>query len=68
MLANVRYYDDLIVTHEDAAYMASHYELCEQDGSMYFVRTDPGNRCWSSSRIRRAGRGRGAGEDHPLSL
>lgn len=41
----MRYYDDLIVTHGDAAYMASHYELREGDGSMYFVRTDPADRC-----------------------
>lgn len=39
-LGNVRYFNDLIVTHEDDDYMNKNYELhVEKD--QYFVRTDP---------------------------
>lgn len=41
-LKNVRYYNDLIVTHEDEAYMARHYAFHPTD-DMYFIRTDPAN-------------------------
>lgn len=43
-LGNVRYYDDLIITHEDEEYMRSHYHLDPQADDMYFVRTDPSNK------------------------
>jgi predicted NAD/FAD-binding protein len=44
LLGNVRYFNDLIVTHEDEEYMRSHYSLKLEDGDMYFIRTDPANR------------------------
>lgn len=44
LLGNVRYFNDLIVTHEDEEYMRSHYELQLEQGDMYFVRTDPADR------------------------
>ncbi|PSC67108.1 flavincontaining amine [Micractinium conductrix] len=44
LLGNVRYFNDLIVTHEDEGYMRSHYELRLEQGDMYFVRTDPADR------------------------
>lgn len=40
LLSNVTYYNDLIVTHEDEAYMQEHYEFHPSD-DMYFVRCDP---------------------------
>lgn len=40
-LGNVQYFNDLIVTHEDEAYMRSHYHLNLEDEDMYFVRTAP---------------------------
>lgn len=44
LLGNVRYFNDLIVTHEDEEYMHKHYSLKLEDGDMYFIRTDPANR------------------------
>jgi len=44
LLSNVRYFNDLIVTHEDEEYMGRHYELDEERDDMYFIRTDPANR------------------------
>jgi len=38
-LGNVRYFNDLIVTHEDEAYMTELYEL-HKDRDQYLVRTD----------------------------
>ncbi|XP_046326111.2 uncharacterized protein LOC124110765 [Haliotis rufescens] len=38
-LGNVKYYNDLIVTHEDREYMDKFYEL-HVDTDQYFVRTD----------------------------
>jgi predicted NAD/FAD-binding protein len=40
LLRNVRYYNDLIVTHEDEAYMARHYQFDPRE-DMYFIRCDP---------------------------
>ncbi len=43
-LPNVRYYNDLIVTHEDTAYMDDEYQFDRRDdGDMYMIRTDPQN-------------------------
>ena len=43
-LPNVSYYNDLIVTHDDAAYMDREYEFDRRDdGDMYMIRTDPSN-------------------------
>ncbi|KAL8569686.1 hypothetical protein ACOMHN_005803 [Nucella lapillus] len=39
-LGNVRYYNDLIVTHEDGDYMDKYYEV-HRDTDQYFVRTYP---------------------------
>ncbi|CAC5371450.1 unnamed protein product [Mytilus coruscus] len=39
-LGNVKYYNDLILTHEDDNYMNKHYEV-NKDKDQYFVRTDP---------------------------
>ena len=39
-LGNVRYYNDLIVTHEDDDYMNKYYEV-HYDTDQYFVRTYP---------------------------
>lgn len=39
-LGNVRYYNDLILTHEDDDYMEEHYEV-NKNKDQYFVRTDP---------------------------
>ena len=39
-LGNVRYFNDLIITHEDDEYMERHYEL-HKDRDQYFIRTDP---------------------------
>ncbi|XP_052760488.1 uncharacterized protein LOC128203218 [Mya arenaria] len=38
-LGNVRYFNDLIVTHEDEDYMNKHYEL-HKEKDQYLVRTD----------------------------
>jgi len=38
-LGNVRYFNDLIVTHEDEDYMNKHYEL-HKETDQYMVRTD----------------------------
>lgn len=40
LLRNVTYYDDVIVTHEDRAYMDAHYDVSEARQDMYFIRTD----------------------------
>jgi predicted NAD/FAD-binding protein len=40
LLGNVRYFNDLIVTHEDEEYMKKHYTF-HPTNDMYFVRTDP---------------------------
>lgn len=40
LLGNVRYYKDLIVTHEDEEYMRKYYNFHPTE-DMYFVRTDP---------------------------
>ena len=39
-LGNVKYFNDLIVTHDDEGYMNAHYEL-HKDKDQYLVRTDP---------------------------
>ena len=39
VLGNVRYFNDLIVTHDDEEYMKEHYEL-HKDTDQYLVRTD----------------------------
>ena len=39
-LGNVRYFDDLIVTHTDEEYMKKHYELDDKKNPMYFVKID----------------------------
>lgn len=41
VLGNVRYFNDISVTHEDEEYMRKHYEFDNERGDMYFVRTDP---------------------------
>ncbi|KAL4852729.1 hypothetical protein ACK3TF_006201 [Chlorella vulgaris] len=41
LLPRVTYFNDLIVTHRDEAYMERHYEFVPQQRDMYFVRTDP---------------------------
>jgi predicted NAD/FAD-binding protein len=40
LLKNVKYYNDLIVTHEDEDYMAKRYEFHPTE-DIYFIRTDP---------------------------
>ena len=43
-LPNVKYYNDLIVTHEDTSYMDEHYQFDRRDdGDMYMIRVDPNN-------------------------
>lgn len=39
-LGNVRYYNDVTLSHEDDAYMEKYYEL-HKDKDQYFIRTDP---------------------------
>jgi predicted NAD/FAD-binding protein len=39
-LGNVRYYNDLIITHQDENYMKKHYTF-HPTKDMYFIRTDP---------------------------
>ena len=41
VLGNVKYYNDITVTHEDLNYMHKHYELDLQRNDQYFVRIDP---------------------------
>lgn len=49
-LGNVRYYDDVTITHQDGAYMREHYEAgkdldeCRRRREMYYIRTDPSDR------------------------
>lgn len=49
-LGNVKFYDDVSVTHEDTEYMHRHYEMAKDKTSetaakeMYYVRTAPENR------------------------
>ena len=40
LLGNVKYFNDLIVTHEDEDYMRNQYEF-QPSEDMYFVRCDP---------------------------
>jgi len=42
-LSNVRYYNDVTITHEDEEYMEKNYEL-NKDKDQYFIRTDPNDR------------------------
>lgn len=42
-LGNVRYYNDITVTHEDEDYMNKYYEV-HHDTDQYFVRVDPDDR------------------------
>lgn len=44
LLPRVTYFNDLIVTHRDEAYMERHYEFVPQQRDMYFVRTDPNDK------------------------
>ena len=44
MLGNVKYYDDVTVTHEDLAYMQAQYEIDLARNDQYFIRTDPADR------------------------
>lgn len=44
LLPRVEYFDDLIVTHKDEAYMRSHYTFIPEHKDMYFVRTNPEDR------------------------
>lgn len=41
VLGNVKYYNDITISHEDADYMKRHYEYNPGRGDQYFVRTDP---------------------------
>lgn len=41
-LGNVRYYDDVTVTHEDEAYMQKYYDVDPKRGDQYYVYTRPG--------------------------
>eukprot|EP00741_Cyanophora_paradoxa_P006042 tig00000981_g5860.t1 len=40
-LGNVRYYNDVTVTHEDGGYMERNYDADAERGDQYFVRLDP---------------------------
>eukprot|EP00667_Euglena_gracilis_P006630 EG_transcript_6685 len=40
-LGNVRYYDDVTVTHEDEAYMQKYYDVDPKRGDQYYVYTHP---------------------------
>lgn len=42
-LGNVQYFNDVSVTHTDAAYMHAHYDVDDQRGDQYYVRTDTHN-------------------------
>lgn len=39
VLGNVRYFNDITVTHTDAAYMQRHYDVDAARGDQYYVRT-----------------------------
>lgn len=39
VLGNVRYYDDISVTHVDKEYMKKNFNLHDDRNEMYFVRT-----------------------------
>ncbi|MEM1010315.1 MAG: hypothetical protein AAGJ35_15085 [Myxococcota bacterium] len=41
VLGNVRYYDDVSITHLDKDYMAKYFKVHEDRDEMYFVRTYP---------------------------
>lgn len=41
VLGNVRYFNDVTVTHEDVAYMKKYYDVDETRNDQYFVRIDP---------------------------
>jgi len=41
VLGRVRYFNDITVTHTDAAYMHKHYDVDEARGDQYYVRTHP---------------------------
>eukprot|EP00054_Salpingoeca_dolichothecata_P009359 m.52826 g.52826 ORF g.52826 m.52826 type:complete len:392 (+) comp18313_c0_seq3:723-1898(+) len=43
ILGNVKYFDDVTVTHEDQEYMEKYYDLDNTRGDQYFVRIDPEN-------------------------
>jgi predicted NAD/FAD-binding protein len=36
---NIKYYDDVSVTHRDEAYMRRHYDVAEDGSDMYFIKT-----------------------------
>lgn len=39
VFGNVKYYDDITVTHTDREYMMRHYDLKDERNDMYFVKT-----------------------------
>jgi len=41
VLGNVRYFDDVTVTHEDGEYMNKYYDVDPKRGDQYYVRTHP---------------------------
>lgn len=41
VLGNVRYYDDVTITHQDVDYMNKHYDIDIARHDQYFIRTDP---------------------------
>jgi len=41
VLGNVRYFDDVTLTHWDHDYMSKNYDLNPKRGDQYFIRTDP---------------------------
>lgn len=41
ILGNVRYYDDITITHQDVEYMQKHYDIDVARHDQYFIRTDP---------------------------
>ena len=41
VLGSVQYFDDITVTHTDRAYMERYYELDDERGDQYFIRTYP---------------------------
>lgn len=49
-LGNVKYYDDVTITHQDGEYMKKHYEISEDVAEarrrreMYYIRTEPQDR------------------------
>lgn len=44
VLGNVRYFDDVTVTHQDQEYMHQHYDLDPTRNDQYFIHTDPQDR------------------------